>query len=158
MKKVIRLTESSVVQLIRKVIREQAPTDVYNPSSKSGVSDEPMMDKSKSNEFDWKSHFDQIKNELDYYLDTVSSPVDVKRFQRKVMNTYYQMVSDVDGENSYPSHGKDFQQLTTDFMSYFTTKLKVLIQKYGKLTESDLKRIVRRVIKEEEMFVKATRR
>jgi len=135
--------------MVKKVINEQAPTDVYNPSSMGQVSGEPSMGRAKSNEFDWKSHFDQIKNELDSYLNTIEGPVDVKRFQSKVMNTYYQMVSNVDDEYSYPSHGRDFQQLTTDFMSYFTNKLKELIQNYGKLTESDLVRLVKKVIKEE---------
>ena len=150
MKKVIRLTESDLVRIVKRVIKEQAPTDVYNQSSMGRVSNEPRMGRAKSNEFDWKSHFDQIKNELDSYLNTIEGPVDVKRFQRKVMNTYYQMVSNVDDEYSYPSHGRDFQQLTTDFMSYFTNKLKELIQNYGKLTESDLARIVKRVIQENE--------
>jgi hypothetical protein len=112
------------------------------------------MGRAKSNEFDWKSHFDQIKNELDSYLNTIEGPVDVKRFQSKVMNTYYQMVSNVDNEYSYPSHGRDFQQLTTDFMSYFTNKLKELIQNYGKLTESDLVRLVKKVIKEQSVPTK----
>ena len=149
MKKVIRLTESDLVRIVKRVIKEQAPTDVYNPSSMGRVSNEPSMGRAKSNEFDWKSHFDQIKNELDSYLNTIEGPVDVKRFQSKVMNTYYRMVSNVDDEYSYPSHGRDFQQLTTDFMSYFTNKLKELIQNYGKLTESDLIRIVNRVIKKQ---------
>jgi hypothetical protein len=35
-------------------------------------------------------------------------------------------------------------------MSYFRKKLKSLVQKYGKLTESDLARIVKRVIKEQD--------
>ena len=35
-------------------------------------------------------------------------------------------------------------------MSYFTNKLKELIQNYGKLTESDLARIVKRVINEQD--------
>lgn len=142
MKRIVRLTESELVRVIKKVIREQAPTNVYNPNDVRQV--KPKMD-----EFDWKSHFDQIKNELDSYLNTIEGPVDVKRFQNKVMNTYYQMVSNVDDEYSYPSHGRDFQQLTTDFMSYFTNKLKELIQNYGKLTESDLVRLVKKVIKEQ---------
>ena len=157
MKKVIRLTESDLARIVKRVIKEQAPTDVYNQSSMGQVSGEPSMGRAKSNEFDWKSHFDQIKNELDSYLNTIEGPVDVKRFQSKVMNTYYQMVSNVDDEYSYPSHGRDFQQLTTDFMSYFTNKLKELIQNYGKLTESDLARIVKRVISEEEEMSKKLR-
>jgi hypothetical protein len=113
------------------------------------VSGEPRMNKPKSNEFDWKSHFDQIKNELDSYLDTIEGPVNVKRFQSKVRNAYYRMVSNVDDEYSYPSHGDNFIQLTDEYMSYFRNKLKNLVQKYGKLTESDLVRIVKRVIKEQ---------
>ena len=150
MKKVIRLTESDLARIVKRVIKEQAPTDVYNQSSMGRVSNEPRMGRAKNNEFDWKSHFDQIKNELDSYLNTIEGPVNIKRFQNKVMNTYYQMVSNVDDEYSYPSHGRDFQRLTTDFMSYFTNKLKELIQNYGKLTESDLARIVKRVINEQD--------
>jgi hypothetical protein len=150
MKKVVRLTESDLVRIVKRVIEEQAPTDVYNPSTMGRVSDEPRMYKPKSNEFDWKSHFDQIKNELDSYLDTIEGPVNVKRFQSKVRNAYYGMVSNVDDEYSYPSHGDNFIQLTNEYMSYFRKKLKSLVQKYGKLTESDLARIVKRVIKEQD--------
>ena len=150
MKKVVRLTEADLVRIVKRVIKEQAPTDVYNPSTMGRVSDEPRMYKPKSNEFDWKSHFDQIKNELDSYLDTIEGPVDVKRFQSKVRNAYYGMVSNVDDEYSYPSHGDNFIQLTNEYMSYFRKKLKSLVQKYGKLTESDLARIVKRVIKEQD--------
>jgi hypothetical protein len=150
MKKVVRLTEADLARIVKRVIKEQAPTDVYNPSTMGRVSDEPRMYKPKSNEFDWKSHFDQIKNELDSYLNTIEGPVNVKRFQSKVRNAYYGMVSNVDDEYSYPSHGDDFIQLTDEYMSYFRNKLKNLVQKYGKLTESDLARIVKRVIKEQE--------
>ena len=150
MKKVVRLTEADLASIVKRVIKEQAPTDVYNPSSMGRVSGEPRMDKPKSNEFDWKSHFDQIKNELDSYLDTIEGPVNVKRFQSKVRNAYYGMVSNVDDEYSYPSHGDNFIQLTNEYMSYFRNKLKNLVQKYGKLTESDLARIVKRVIKEQD--------
>jgi hypothetical protein len=150
MKKVVRLTEADLVRIVKRVIKEQAPTDVYNPSTMGRVSDEPRMYKPKSNEFDWKSHFDQIKNELDSYLDTIEGPVNVKRFQSKVRNAYYGMVSNVDDEYSYPSHGDNFIQLTNEYMSYFRKKLKSLVQKYGKLTESDLARIVKRVIKEQD--------
>jgi hypothetical protein len=150
MKKVVRLTEADLARIVKRVIKEQAPTDVYNPSTMGRVSDEPRMYKPKSNEFDWKSHFDQIKNELDSYLDTIEGPVNVKRFQSKVRNAYYGMVSNVDDEYSYPSHGDDFIQLTNEYMSYFRKKLKSLVQKYGKLTESDLARIVKRVIKEQD--------
>jgi hypothetical protein len=150
MKKVVRLTEADLARIVKRVIKEQAPTDVYNPSTMGRVSGEPRMDKPKSNEFDWKSHFDQIKNELDSYLNTIEGPVNLKRFQSKVRNAYYGMVSNVDDEYSYPSHGDDFIQLTDEYMSYFRNKLKNLVQKYGKLTESDLARIVKRVIKEQE--------
>jgi hypothetical protein len=150
MKKVVRLTEADLVRIVKRVIKEQAPTDVYNPSTMGRVSDEPRMYKPKSNEFDWKSHFDQIKNELDSYLDTIEGPVNVKRFQSKVRNAYYEMVSNVDDEYSYPSHGDNFIQLTNEYMSYFRKKLKSLVQKYGKLTESDLARIVKRVIEEQD--------
>jgi hypothetical protein len=150
MKKVVRLTEADLVRIVKRVIKEQAPTDVYNPSTMGRVSDEPRMYKPKSNEFDWKSHFDQIKNELDSYLDTIEGPVNVKRFQSKVRNAYYGMVSNVDDEYSYPSHGDNFIQLTNEYMSYFRKKLKSLVQKYGKLTESDLARIVKRVIEEQD--------
>jgi hypothetical protein len=150
MKKVVRLTEADLARIVKRVIKEQAPTDVYNPSTMGRVSGEPRMDKPKSNEFDWKSHFDQIKNELDSYLDTIEGPVNVKRFQSKVRNAYYGMVSNVDDEYSYPSHGDNFIQLTNEYMSYFRKKLKSLVQKYGKLTEADLVRIVKRVIKEQD--------
>jgi hypothetical protein len=150
MKKVVRLTEADLVRIVKRVIKEQAPTDVYNPSTMGRVSDEPRMYKPKSNEFDWKSHFDQIKNELDSYLDTIEGPVNVKRFQSKVRNAYYGMVSNVDDEYSYPSHGDNFIQLTNEYMSYFRKKLKSLVQKYGKLTEADLARIVKRVIEEQD--------
>ena len=150
MKKVVRLTEADLARIVKRVIKEQAPTDVYNPSTMGRVSDEPRMYKPKSNEFDWKSHFDQIKNELDSYLNTIEGPVNVKRFQSKVRNAYYGMVSNVDDEYSYPSHGDNFIQLTNEYMSYFRKKLKGLVQKYGKLTESDLARIVKRVIKEQD--------
>jgi hypothetical protein len=150
MKKVVRLTEADLVRIVKRVIKEQAPTDVYNPSTMGRVSGEPRMDKPKSNEFDWKSHFDQIKNELDSYLNTIEGPVNLKRFQSKVRNAYYGMVSNVDDEYSYPSHGDNFIQLTNEYMSYFRKKLKSLVQKYGKLTEADLARIVKRVIKEQD--------
>jgi hypothetical protein len=150
MKKVVRLTEADLARIVKRVIKEQAPTDVYNPSTMGRVSDEPRMYKPKSNEFDWKSHFDQIKNELDSYLDTIEGPVNVKRFQSKVRNAYYGMVSNVDDEYSYPSHGDNFIQLTNEYMSYFRKKLKSLVQKYGKLTEADLARIVKRVIEEQD--------
>lgn len=142
MKKIVRLKESELVRVVRKVIREQAPTDVYNPNDVRQV-------KSQMDEFDWKSHFDQLKNELDSYFSTIEGPIDVKRYQTKVMNAYYQMVGNVDDEYSYPSHGRDFQQLTNDFMSHFTNKLNELIRNYGRLRESNLTRIIKKVIQEQ---------
>ena len=53
----------------------------------------PKQDNTKAQTFDfWKSRFDEIKNKLDSYFATIEGPVDVKRFQTMVNNTFFNMV------------------------------------------------------------------
>ena len=93
----------------------------------------PQQDNTKAQTFDfWKSRFDEIKNKLDSYFATIEGPVDVKRFQTMVNNTFFNMVGKVDDEFSYMEHGDEYQQLSNEYFSYFSEKLRELAKRFGK--------------------------
>lgn len=123
MKKVIRLTESELTRLIKRVISEQIAMEPK----------EPQQDNTKIDTYDfWKSRFDKITNKLDSYFSTIEGPLDVKRFQTLVRNTFYDMVGKVDDEFSMPEHGDEYQQLKNEYFEYFTNKQRDLIKRFGK--------------------------
>ena len=93
----------------------------------------PQQDNTKAQTFDfWKSRFDEIKNKLDSYFATIEGPVAVKRFQTLVNNTLFNMVGKVDDEFSYMEHGDEYQQLSNEYFSYFSEKLRELAKRFGK--------------------------
>ena len=69
---------------------------------------------------------------MDSYFSTIEGPLDVKRFQTMVRNTFYDMVGKVDDEFSMPEHGDEYLQLKNEYFEYFTNKQRDLIKRFGK--------------------------
>lgn len=116
-KKIISLTESDLVRIIKRIINEQYFQDDLSPSQ--------VQDKPES--FSWETHFDNLTNSLDSYFNTIEGPVDVKRFGDKVRIEFYKMMSDADRPID-----NEHTKLYNEFRLHFNSKLKELINKYGK--------------------------
>lgn len=126
MKKIVRLTEKQLENIIRRVISEQLDDETKFTSS------EPKSIQSKQSEptqsFDWKPYFDNLTSSLDSYFDTIEGPVDIKRFNSKLSNEFYQMRNDAGFDVPI---NDEYQKLFNEFRSHFHNKLKELNGKYG---------------------------
>ena len=76
----------------------------------------------------WKPKFDNLISSLDSYFDTIEGPVDVKRFNAKLSNAFYQM-RDESGLDA--PINDEYQKLFNEFRSHFHSKLKDLVGKHG---------------------------
>jgi phosphoglycolate phosphatase-like HAD superfamily hydrolase len=123
MKKIITLTERDLTRIVRRVIREN---NDYKNIETSG------------NE-DWKSKLKSYESKMDDFLRQLKdsgTEIDKKRFLTQIQNQTDQMYWDVyDNSDSEP---EGFVELQMNLMKRFRQKL----------NESDLTRIVKRVINE----------
>jgi len=78
--------------------------------------------------FDWKPYFDNLTSSLDSYFDTIEGTVDVKRFNSKINNEFYQMRNDAGLDAPI---NDEYQKLFNEFRSHFHSKLKDLVGKHG---------------------------
>lgn len=118
MKKIVRLTEKQLENIIRRVISEQLDDENgFIPSQP-----EPTQG------FDWKPYFDNLTSSLDSYFDTIEGTVDVKRFNSKINNEFYQMRNDAGLDAPI---NDEYQKLFNEFRSHFHNKLKELVGKHG---------------------------
>lgn len=117
MKKVIRLTESDLIRLIKRVIDEQ-----YNETEF-----EPSVDYVS----ELKTKMDNYKNKMDRFLEDLKSQgnIDKKRFLIQVRNQTNQILNQYDeneniGREDSLSIYKSFIQQQMDMLNYFKSKLR----------------------------------
>lgn len=124
MKKVIRLTESDLTRIVKRVINEQ--------------NNDPKNIENSGNE-DWKSKLVSYEEKMDNFLRQLKdsgTEIDKLRFLKQVQKETDQMYWDVyDNSDSEP---EGFAELQLGLIKRFRKKL----------NESDLDRIVKRIIRE----------
>jgi hypothetical protein len=124
MKKIVRLTESDLVRIVKRVIKEEYHENIETPSDD-----------------DLRSKLDSYKSEMENFLRELKSSgteIDKHRFLKQVQKETDQMFWDVyDNSDSEP---EGFVELQMDLIKHFRQKL----------NESYRSRVVRRVIKENE--------
>lgn len=129
MKKVIRLTESDLIRLIKRVIDEQ-----YNETEF-----EPSVDYVS----ELKTKMDNYKNKMDRFLEDLKSQgnIDKKRFLIQVRNQTNQILNQYDeneniGRKDSLSIFKSFTQQQMDMLNYFKSKLRDSSE--GNITEGEI--------------------
>lgn len=89
---------------------------------------QPEPTQSEPTESFWKPYFDDLTNSLDFYFNNIEGPVDIKRFNSKLNNAFYQMRNDAGLDAPI---NDEYQELFNEFRSHFHNKLKELNGKYG---------------------------
>ena len=114
MKKVIRLTESDLVRLVHRIIKEQFDGEIESP-----------QDNINSGEEELKSRLNIYKNKMDRFLDELKSSgteIDGKRFLKQIQRQSDQIYWDIDEKSDVNING--FGKLQDDLFRYFRDKLK----------------------------------
>jgi hypothetical protein len=122
MKKVVRLTESDLNRLVKRVIREQ-----YNDEEelKATMASNKIENISNPSDDELKRRFDSYKNKMDKFLDELKSSgteIDGQRFLTQVRNQTNQIYFDVD--EIYDSTPKRFSEFQLELFKHFRNKLK----------------------------------
>ena len=139
MKKVVRLTESQLIKFVKRVLVEQG----MEPELENKPKNKPI-------------NFDKIKNKFDKFLDNLSSQgnVDKGRFLKDVdkeIRAYYHSRLNDDNSNVgnfAEKHAEVIQHFRDRFNSEKISWYLYTMKKIIKLTESDLFKIVKKVILE----------
>jgi len=107
MKKIVRLTESDLIQIVKRVIKEQYHENIETPSDD-----------------DLRSKLDSYKSEMENFLRELKSlgtKIDKHRFLKQVQKETDQMYWDVyDNSDSEP---EGFVELQMDLINHFKQKL-----------------------------------
>ena len=114
MKKVIRLSESDLVRLVHRIIKEQFDGEIESP-----------QDNINSGEEELKSRLNIYKNKMDRFLDELKSSgteIDGKRFLKQIQRQSDQIYWDIDEKSDVNING--FGKLQDDLFRYFRAKLK----------------------------------
>ena len=128
MKKIVRLTESDLIRIVKRVINEQFYGDIVKPeiSKKSDVNTE-TPDYEKVKEFE--SEMMEYKKNMDLFLDELKQSVDTvdgKRFLKQVQNQtgeiYWKYYNDSSGDERKMINDK-FSELQLGMFDYFRKKL-----------------------------------
>ena len=122
MKKVIRLTESDLMRLVKKIIREQ-----YNDEVELNATMDSNKIKNISNPSDdeLKRRFDLYRNKMDSFLDELKSSgteIDGQRFLTQVRNQTDKIYWEVDETSD--STPKRFSEFQLELFKHFRNKLR----------------------------------
>ena len=124
MKKVIRLTESDLMRIVKRVLNEQFNGEIQKPESKSTEQDLDR-DYNKSSDDELKTRFESYKNKMDGFLDELKSSgseIDGTRFLKQVRNQTDQIYWELDEKSEKPL--TSFSQLQLGLLKHFRHKLK----------------------------------
>ena len=124
MKKVIRLTESDLMRIVKRVLNEQFNGEIQKPESKSTEQDLDR-DYNKSSDDELRTRFESYKDKMDGFLDELKSSgseIDGTRFLKQVRNQTDQIYWELDEKSEKPITG--FSQLQLDLLKHFRHKLK----------------------------------
>ena len=121
-KKVVRLTESDLNRLVKRVIREQ-----YNDEEelKATIASNKIENISNPSDDELKRRFELYKNKMDKFLDELKSSgteIDGQRFLTQVRNQTNQIYFDVDEISD--STPKRFSEFQLELFKHFRNKLK----------------------------------
>ena len=114
MKKIIRLTESDLTRLVKRVISEQFDGEIKSPQNNVNSGYEEL-----------KSRLNSYKNKMDKFLDELKSSgtgVDGKRFLKQIQQQSDQIFWDIDEKSDVNVNG--FGELQDELFRYFRSKLK----------------------------------
>ena len=122
MKKVIRLTESDLTRLVKRIIREQ-----YNDEEEFNTTmySNKIENISNPSDDELKRRFDLYKNKMDRFLDELKSSgtkIDGQRFLTQVRNQTNQIYWEVDETSD--STPKRFSEFQLELLKHFRDKLK----------------------------------
>ena len=122
MKKVIRLTESDLTRLVKRIIREQ-----YNDEEEFNTTmySNKIENISNPSDDELKRRFDLYRNKMDRFLDELKSSgtgVDGKRFLKQIQQQSDQIFWDIDEKSDVNVNG--FGELQDELFRYFRSKLK----------------------------------
>ena len=123
MKKTIRLTESDLINIVKRVLNEQFNGEIQEPESKSTEQD---LDReyNKSGDDELNSRMESYKNKMDNFLDKLKSSgdkIDGTRFLKQVRNQTDQIYWELDEKSEKPL--TSFAQLQLDLLKHFRDKL-----------------------------------
>jgi hypothetical protein len=124
MKKVIRLTESDLMRIVKRVLNEQFNGEIQKPESKSTEQDLDR-DYNKSSDDELRTRFESYKNKMDGFLDELKSSgseIDGTRFLKQVRNQTDQIYWELDEKSEKPL--TSFSQLQLGLLKHFRHKLK----------------------------------
>ena len=114
MKKVIRLTESDLVRLVNRIVKEQFDGEIESP-----------QDNANSGYEELKSRLERYKNKMDIFLDELKSSgegIDGRRFLKQIQRQSDQIFYDIDENSDANING--FGELQIELLKYFRSKLK----------------------------------
>jgi uncharacterized phage infection (PIP) family protein YhgE len=114
MKKVIRLTESDLVRLVKRVVKEQFDGEMESP-----------QDNVNSGYEELKSRLERYRNKMDRFLDGLKSSgeqIDGRRFLKQIQRQSDQIFYDIDEKSDVNIDG--FGELQDELFKYFRSKLK----------------------------------
>ncbi len=110
MKKVIRLSESDLVRLVKRVINEQFQSEIDTTQ--------------KSGEDELKQRLESLKSEMEGLLNTLKSSgteVDAQRFLKRVRNQSNEIYFDIYDKSDSPVNG--FAEMQQNLLRHFRNKL-----------------------------------
>jgi hypothetical protein len=123
-KKVIRLTESDLARIVKRVIKEQYHENIPPPTVKSIAPDFALDKVETPIDDDLRSKFDSYKRKMENFLRELKSSgteIDKHRFLKQVQKETDQMFWDVyDNSDSEP---EGFVELQMDLIKHFRKKL-----------------------------------
>jgi hypothetical protein len=122
MKKVIRLTESDLTRLVKRIIREQ-----YNDEEEFNTTmySNKIENISNPSDDELKRRFDLYRNKMDGFLDELKSSgteIDGQRFLTQVRNQTNKIYWDVDETSDSPP--KRFSEFQLELLEHFRNKLR----------------------------------
>ena len=114
MKKTIKLTESDLIRLVKRVISEQFDGEIKGPQNNVDSGYEEL-----------KSRLNSYKNEMDEFLDELKSSgtkIDGQRFLKQIQRESNEIFWDIYEKSDKNIHG--FGKLQEELLKYFRPKLK----------------------------------
>ena len=119
----MRLTESDLIRLVKRVISEQFDSEIKSDTKPSIVGN-PQNNVNSGYE-ELKSRLNSYKNKMDMFLDELKSSgteIDGKRFLKQIQQQSDKIFWDIDEKSDVNVNG--FGELQYELFRYFRSKLK----------------------------------
>ena len=125
MKKTIKLTESDLIRLVKRVISEQFDGEIKGPQNNFDGEIKSPQNNVDSGYEELKSRLNSYKNEMDEFLDELKSSgtkIDGQRFLKQIQRESNEIFWDIYEKSDKNIHG--FGKLQEELLKYFRPKLK----------------------------------